>query len=416
MRRFPQSDYLFLLIGSNPLPNYVAAKLLAKRSAVIYLLYSEAEENRAIPNTKLEAEYLQQVLEKDGVTVAHPRGIHDSAGRIIETRLKKICQEANIGSSQSIGLHYTGATKPMAVHTHRILRQLYPKRCQCSYLDPRRMAFFFDDQPDPVKIRHDDLHVSLETLANLHGYKISQKQPPRREPQFPKQFPKLLPALLKIHQTVEGVKAWRAWLYTDMEQFPDAVVLKPVRQKFLDLCSGKEDADRLADVLGKYPKLASYKKWFTGGWLEDMALQAIKANARQFGLQHYAAGLKPKPLPKKKAQYKEKAPPFDVDVAAMLGYQLFAVSCIASKKANGETKKHLFEAYVRARQLGGDETKVALVCLVDNPGEVERTIARDWHVKGQIKLFGYDDLQDTDTLNEAFRDWFCQHSLYRERC
>ena len=35
-----QTDYLFLLVGTNPLPNYVATLLLAKDNGTIYLVHS----------------------------------------------------------------------------------------------------------------------------------------------------------------------------------------------------------------------------------------------------------------------------------------------------------------------------------------------------------------------------------------
>lgn len=35
-----KTDYLFLLVGTNPLPNYVAARLLARPKGKIYLLHS----------------------------------------------------------------------------------------------------------------------------------------------------------------------------------------------------------------------------------------------------------------------------------------------------------------------------------------------------------------------------------------
>jgi hypothetical protein len=72
-------------------------------------------------------------------------------------------------------------------------------------------------------------------------------------------------------------------------------------------------------------------------------------------------------------------------------------------KAGGETKKHLFEAYMRARQLGGDEARVALVCCVPNVDIVQAEIERKWHVSQQIRVFGRDDLID---LDKKFGEWF----------
>lgn len=416
-------DHLFLLVGSNPLPNYVVARLLTNDQATIHLLYSEDTHTQNIPSTRDEAVYLAGVLQTDpalqsrGVRVAPPRGIHDSNGREIENQLGTICNDAGLtnGTKTSIGFNYTGATKPMSVHTYRALATRFGKRCRFSYLDPRRMALWYDNSTDPSYcISHTDVTLSLQTLAAMHGYTVVR--PPRQTPEFPD----LLPLLKEIHQTSAGMRAWTAWLDTKMAAFPEHDLLTNIRQYFLGLCDGRTDTNLLADRLGrkKHKGLVSYDKAFRSDWLEDVALEAIVANSHEFQIKHYGAEIKPKPNSLREAQFQQKGfevPEFDLDVAAMLGYQLFAVSCIASERAKGETKKHLFEAYLRARQLGGDEARIALVCYVDDGQkmELESVIQRNWHIQENIKVFGRSDIPN---LADAFRNWFCTNSLIRGGC
>lgn len=415
-------DHLFLLVGANPLPNYVAAQLLTTNNATIHLLYSEDPQARNLPSTRDEASYLANVLKKNpdlqvrSVQIASPRGIHDSNGQAIEKQIKRICNDVglNCGTKASIGLNYTGATKPMSVHTYRALANQFGTQCRFSYLDPRRMAFWYDNSSEEHTISHTDLTLSLQTLAAMHGYTI--EKPPRQNPELPN----LLPQIKAIHQTSEGMSAWVAWLDTKMAAFPEHELLRNIRQHFLNLCDGQANPDLLADKLGrtKHKGLVSYDKAFRSDWLEDVALEAIKANCREFNIEHYGAEIRPKPNPQREEQFRQKGlkvPEYDLDVAAMLGYQLFAVSCIASERANGETKKHLFEAYMRARQLGGDEARVALVSYVDDgqKKELESVIQRNWHIPENIKVFGRSDIAD---LAEVFRDWFCTNSLYRGGC
>ena len=49
-----QCENLFLLVGENPLPNYVAAKMLAKKGTRIYFVYS--------PETQKYAKRLENKL------------------------------------------------------------------------------------------------------------------------------------------------------------------------------------------------------------------------------------------------------------------------------------------------------------------------------------------------------------------
>ena len=98
---------------------------------------------------------------------------------------------------------------------------------------------------------------------------------------------------------------------------------------------------------------------------------------------------------------KQSGADFELDVAATLGYQLFALSCQATENKD-EAKEHLMEVYVRARQLGGDEARVALVCAYDDPNQLCREIERSWDAGGKIRVFGRADLRDLPT---ALSNW-----------
>jgi hypothetical protein len=111
--------------------------------------------------------------------------------------------------------------------------------------------------------------------------------------------------------------------------------------------------------------------------------------------------------PSKKNSDHREGDKFDLDAAAMIGYQLFAFSCIATQDAKAPLKHHLFEILIRAQQLGGEEARVALVCCVNDPQQVQAEVEQDWLVTGKIKVFGRPDLL---ILKDRLRDWFDQKS------
>ncbi len=78
---------------------------------------------------------------------------------------------------------------------------------------------------------------------------------------------------------------------------------------------------------------------------------------------------------------------FEFDVAALRGYQFFGISCTTSQDED-IAKQKLFEAYIRARQLGGDEARVGLVCAYENAHRFEREVIQKWRAKDRIKVFG----------------------------
>ena len=64
---------------------------------------------------------------------------------------------------------------------------------------------------------------------------------------------------------------------------------------------------------------------------------------------------------------------FQLDAVFMRHYQLFALSCTISADLK-LCKQKLLEAYVRAKQIGGSEARVALICGVLEPHKLKAEI------------------------------------------
>jgi hypothetical protein len=387
-----QSDHLFLLIGTNPLPNYVAALLLTRRARRVHLLYSDGSDGG--PSTLRFAEFLEDALQakRPDLTV-FKHGIHEASEGEIRRKLTRVLTQERVDGQ--VGLNYTGGTKAMAIHTYRVLINEFPEAI-FSYLDARRLALFIDGVSSPYPIVQ-TLQVSFSELAALHGYEMNQvRATPMHE--------SLFRALAEVHSVKEGHQQWQEWCQIELQrgELPDPVVypaLAPVRRAMDVLCNGQATTEQVAQAMG-FSRFVSCAKWFIGEWLEELALSAITQIALPCNIHEYGAALHP--LPSESLSFEERKS-FDLDVAAVTGYQLFVISCIDSDRAKGETKKHLMEAYVRARQLGGDEARVALVCCVENPQILQQEIEREWHVEGQVRVFGRDHLT---RLSHYFHDWF----------
>jgi hypothetical protein len=131
-------DHLFLLIGENPLPNYVAAKTLLKEGGTVYLVHStDTATNADCLNRMLKPVKVQLV--SLGRNEANSAYIQDK----IKTRVKKIIDEEH--PEPSFGLNYTGGTKAMAVHSYRsILEASGVHNPIFSYLDARSLKMLID--------------------------------------------------------------------------------------------------------------------------------------------------------------------------------------------------------------------------------------------------------------------------------
>jgi hypothetical protein len=99
---------------------------------------------------------------------------------------------------------------------------------------------------------------------------------------------------------------------------------------------------------------------------------------------------------------------FQLDTIAVQGYRFFAISCSTDHKL-GMLKLKLFEAYQRARQLGGDEARIALVCSSPAPLDVQQQVHHDLDTKsGRIRVFGRCHLVK---LAEHLSEWMKQQPL-----
>lgn len=413
-----RADSLFLLVGANPLPNYVSAVLLAHEHATVYLLHSAALPNASTPETRLIAELLREALKKKRPDLKiELRDMNEVDNLKIETKIREIVEKDHILGD--VGLNYTGGTKPMATHTYRWLAEHTEKfeKLIFSYLDARTQGMRIDGLSSPFPVAR-GIQLNLAELLEIHGYVLPgyHQKSPRKVPRHQV----LYHALAEVHSSKDGCEQWRDWRRqghrdpvtgeerpTDLPDPAKYPTLRGVRQAMDDLCGGHATPELVARALNpKWSQLESCRKWFAGEWLEELALEAVHNNASALSIQDYGINLEPEPGSKLKASrtYQAiKAKNLEFDVAAIIAHQLFAVSCIVSTEAGGMTKQHLFEAFVRARQLGGDEARVALVCCTPTPESVEAEVAREWQAEGQLQVFGMYDLLN---LTARFRSWF----------
>jgi hypothetical protein len=390
-----KTDHLFLLVGANPLPNFVAASLLHNPGATIYLLHTDT--------TLKIAEHLSNRLRH------HYPQLKIVLGEIDTTDNEKIDKAIRqilgvIPERASLGLHYTGGTKAMSVHAYRAIVEQRPDAV-FTYLDAQTLSLRIDGRAgEPMKTVKvsDKCNVDLSTLAQLHGYAGVDPAPKVAN----EARNSIIDALLQIHMDKAGCEKWRAYASASKFQtlptkddYPDLLPFIAITEQ---ICQGQPSPDQLAMKLGLYPKLASYSKWLIGEWLEEYVYQHLQAIRTKVQLFDATFGIKPK-LTTKSGENRG----FDLDVAAMRGYQLFAISCRAAY-GKPEAKEHLMEVYVRARQLGGDEARIGLVCFYDKPHRLQAEIEENWYTEGRVQVFGKEHLA---RLSDHFRDWILKASL-----
>ncbi|MEC4812251.1 MAG: DUF1887 domain-containing protein [Scytonema sp. PMC 1069.18] len=406
-------DHLFLLVGENPLPNYVAAKMLLNKGGTAYLVYSTG--------TEKSAKRLQTILksELNGFKDIELRSLNDyeSDAYYIQQEIKE-----KLGSIKSgtVGLNYTGGTKAMSAHSYRALfyeeikdksNTLYKRREDIifSYLDPRRLEICIDREDNErvrLKIKPDTLQVELVKLFQLHGLELKQ------EPTQDIKLAELTKELVEIFGEDEKRKRWVNWckkfrekarkkkdddtwgnwksktdlaeIFVSLNDLPLSFVEVLKTEKLLD-DKGELALSNVKSV-GLFPEIKDFCEWLDGTWLEHYVLEQVKNIANNQLIQYYGMNFKINLT---------RTEDFQFDVAFTRGYQLFAISCTTTSDRK-LCKSKLFEAYLRAQQMGGDEARVALVCCFDDPDSLKAEISGTLPNK-KIAVFGREHLEKLET-------------------
>lgn len=342
-----QRNHLFILVGGNPLPCYIAGKMLVKPGSTLHLVYST--------KTKEYANALSTALGNCsfvslGNTERNPdkiyKQVHDAAQDLQGT----------------IGLHYTGGTKVMSVHSYRAILQAQPEAI-CSYLDADRLELCFEQHGkaygSPIKLHAAETNaavgLTLHQLWRLHG-----KQPMLQgHTEFSERAEPIIPGVAQLLANHLGDEDWGKWAaaFKGKTKLGNAELIDQLPYKnVVDQIQTRNPAITTIGELHSELQSRSNNYLGEGGdWLEDWVLQCLQELKGDLAFNDVVCSAR--------TQKKNKPSEceMELDVVAIRGYQIFIFSCYAGSNMDS-CKAKLYEAAMRARQLGGSEARFALVC------------------------------------------------------
>ncbi|MFY9224925.1 MAG: hypothetical protein WAQ98_19790 [Blastocatellia bacterium] len=408
-------DHLFILVGSNALPCALAGLLLAKENGNISLITSEGSYDVAQRlQTWLEEKFDQKIkIQLKSIKESSPQSIFNG-----------VSEELDRVKADFIGLNYTGGTKIMSVHSYRAIEQwvaqhstIKPIKTSFSYLNPRKLEMVFDPK-DPssgelekTEFIGQNVELKFNDFLNLHGWILEDPlniQPVHLESTV---------CIVNLIKQNDEWKKWVNWLDNDFRkqikessgEWKDEKELKKrdLQKNVISSLSGfvqelttnskSHLQEFLLNPIENFKGFKEFKhlfKWLDGDWLEHYLLGELQKISFETNLCDFGQDIETKQMK------------FQLDGIAVCGYQLFAFSC-CTDKSKPRLKQKLFEVFMRARQLGGDEARVALVCCSEKPQEIEREVRQDVDTEGRIKVFGLQDLPD---LANKLKMWIKEQS------
>ena len=395
---------LIFTVGTNPLPIWVAWHHLKDELQPVQVRFVHTA------GTKKEKERLKKYCH--GADFLNPIETSEGNPRLVRDAIKPVVN--NLADTQLLHVHYTGGTKVMGVETVAAIEASLPKDIQLdtSYLDARAGSgptIVNRAGKELVKDARKGICPDLKRIAELNGFEIGpfdhQYGSPGRlvtkkcpAPRIPTQEERkagqiVLSALCRrLDEDFQDIfsrpadSCWNRTFSSNINfvypqnggtfQLPDNAnpiwtnSLLPQLNNVFPHCQWDTTAGTLS-----YPahgracseieeELEQMHKFFNGTWFEYAAYasfqealsniatrNSIRTNHKLFhSVYARRAGAK-----------NSKVKPFELDVVAVLGYQIVVVSCTTAF-ASQTVKQKAMEAYHRARQLGGDEARAVVLC------------------------------------------------------
>jgi len=351
MNSYEKFNHLVLLVGTNPLPNFVVADYFLKNNCnmkTIWLLHSEANELQA--GTGEQARNLEALLRKRW------EGKHQNLCFPLEKiTLSDVSNAATIRAeierkvlkrwdpSDEFHLNYTGGTKAMAIHVYLRLQELQRSgQRPFSYLDARNFRLVGDDYGIIADELRQKVQIDFEELIDLHGFQRFNK-----------------------------------------DKEIDLNYASTTFQKFID----PNRTETISD----------------GHWLEHYIATKLenifagKPNCQVDVLHNWRI----------KAPHHHQQSHFELDGILVYGYHLTGVSCtIGFRKEPCKNKG--FEIILRSRQIGGDEARAILI-TGSNRDQTERLqdelIYETGGTSGNILVLGVDHLRNEALYTHKIEDF-----------
>ncbi len=380
-----RSDHLFILVGLNPIPAWVAARRLLKESGQIYWVVTEKSD--------AYARRLTQVLRQRIADLKKPLYIHiDKPTDAVDIRNSITPYLLEIKSGQ-VGLNYTGGTAMMAIHSHRAVDSALPKGLPApiySYLDAASDEILIENYPTAFQAGHLETTLEVEEFVELHSDEATTIVLGNKRAE--------LTSLTPITNFLAGwllepsnFKAWSKTLSNARrKQTPIVSLYTEISHTFSGLnqiisdVTDTTDLNEQLDVLSQPTAPISPVHWLTKGyWLEDYVEQKLAEISEAANLHAIDTSI----VLRKSGQALA-----EIDAAATKTHHLiFLSSSMADKKSIAKQK--LFEATTRVRQFGGDHAYFCVVTFCRDVDALQKDFAT---TTNNIKVFGPQHLPQLD--------------------
>jgi hypothetical protein len=401
---------LILLVGTNPLPNFVVAEyFLRNNHSLNEIIFLYSEENQYQRGTREYAENLQKLLQGRHKNInLNFRSIHlsdISSAKEIERNLEERLT-SHLENSHSIHLNYTGGTKVMATHIYRWIEN-YAKRnkitASFSYLDARKFQIVDDAQERITDDLRKEIGLNLEELIKLHGFERKNEPSDDDLNLFNNAIEKFKELIDNgsIGTYLKNYSEYRQKIFTDekgnlirkTKELKSRIKENIAQGVLLDVIKSMPDEYKLFNDDGSFKELKTNKhtekaiEFLDGKWLELYVYKVLTEKISDKNIALYNN------WEIKKPEWQSPNQKFELDIILIKGYQLIGISCTTSDR-KFLCKSKGFEIFTRTRQIGGEEARAVLITMLPDPKDLQGELEVDTGGKENILVLGANDLKE----------------------
>jgi hypothetical protein len=388
---------LVCLVGENPMPIYLSIQQFAADGAEVILVCSE--------KTKEVAKRLRDLFQSRQKNIQFPTNF-EVLGKPYDPNYVRTFMEGLVNRYPSAALNYTGGTKVMSSFSvlpwsfRPVSGQLEEvKNVIMFYLEEEEGNFHFTDRATPIPLAA-DTELYIPALRQLHD--IEAQKPGSRINITVEELNAIFtlqttdPILLE-HPGDGPINA--EWINDLMEsRQPLLSCLSPERRIAWEQQTVSEGASRNAYDRSE---LSKQIKFFRGDWLELLVEEILRRITPNWTLDLFKdtpdAALISENKIASGQNFKSQGQQFELDVIAIHNHRFFLFS-MTTDKGKGLCQSKMFEAYYRARQVGGSLARSAVICLAD--ADTEQKCFKSLGANPRNQIFGMATLQgwiDGDT-------------------
>ncbi len=413
---------LVLLVGMNPLPNYVVASHFLQKYPHINIHFIYSQDTGFQQSTKKYAENIKNTLIKNYCCPNSTFGNFISLENVenakqIKTQFLSFLK--SLKKNTVLHLNYTGGTKVMGTHIHELLHDQTDRCNEFSYLSPKTFRLLDDEGVFLSNDLRESVTLNFDDLIALHGF---QRIPKSVNPSFDAAI-SLISNLIEngtLDSYYKGTGCYKRNNFSDSKgeliysgkKLKNKYVcsettgggIKPViaEGNFLTVNNSLPVEFQLFAANGTLkddlPSDADLKhtiKFFDGDWLEQYVFKTLSE-----GLTNVSVD---KNWEIRDPEWQKINPDlkFELDCILLRGYQLFGISC--STAGNKGLCKHKgFEIILRTKQIGGDEAKAVLITILseEKARALQQELAYDTGSMSSILVLGINDLKKSNLLDK----------------